>query len=96
MIGAMGGGEPEDGDLVEGPAKIPVPDEVADAGWDYGFPLARLREVNGLPPDPEVAEVLQNLGLDASAEQPKLLTRDTIAARPGACASTMRRVMVSK
>jgi arsenate reductase len=29
---------------------------------------------------PEVADVLEKLGLDASAEQPKLLTRDTIAA----------------
>ncbi|MEP7091075.1 MAG: heat-shock protein HtpX, partial [Nocardioidaceae bacterium] len=29
---------------------------------------------------PEVAEVLQGLGLDTSQEQPKLLTRDTIAA----------------
>ncbi len=28
----------------------------------------------------EVAEVLEKLGLDPSAEQPKLLTRDTIAA----------------
>ncbi len=29
---------------------------------------------------PEVADVLQKLGLDTSSEQPKLLTRDTIAA----------------
>jgi arsenate reductase len=29
---------------------------------------------------PEVAEVLEKLGLDTSREQPKLLTRDTIAA----------------
>ena len=29
---------------------------------------------------PEVAEVLERLGLDTSAETPKLLTRDTIAA----------------
>ena len=27
----IGHGDPEDGDIVEGPAKIPVPDEVADA-----------------------------------------------------------------
>ncbi len=29
---------------------------------------------------PEVADALEGLGLDTSAEQPKLLTRDTIAA----------------
>ena len=29
---------------------------------------------------PEVAEVLENLGLDTSAEQPTLLTRETVAA----------------
>ncbi len=29
---------------------------------------------------PEVAAVLEKLGLDTSAEQPKLLTRDTVAA----------------
>ena len=29
---------------------------------------------------PEVATVLEKLGLDTSAEQPKLLTRDTVAA----------------
>ncbi|ROR91869.1 low molecular weight phosphatase family protein [Nocardioides aurantiacus] len=29
---------------------------------------------------PEVADVLEKLGLDTSAEQPKLLTRETIAA----------------
>ncbi|QFU91945.1 epoxide hydrolase family protein [Amycolatopsis sp. YIM 10] len=32
-------------DLADRLARTRWPDEVADAGWDYGFPLARLREL---------------------------------------------------
>jgi hypothetical protein len=36
-------------DLTDRLARTRWPNEIADAGWDYGFPLARLKELAEQP-----------------------------------------------